>query len=231
MATKAVQATAAVRKLQPTSRGSSAAGTAADAVSRTDTAADAVVVAAGPWVGRLVPDLSSRVTPSRQVVVYLRSPEQWRGAWEQAPMVLDIGDGDGIYVVPDVVGTGIKVGDHSFSLQGNPDRDRQAGDDECARILSLCGRRFRDASDYHVDHGRSCFYTVEPDEHFIVEAQGQGLVMTGFSGHGFKFGSLMGLAAAEALCDRERIPALTAWAAGRDLVGGFTVQALEKESA
>ena len=36
--------------------------------------ADAVIVAAGPWIARLVPGLAQRVTPSRQIVAYVEPP-------------------------------------------------------------------------------------------------------------------------------------------------------------
>jgi glycine/D-amino acid oxidase-like deaminating enzyme len=39
---------------------------------------------------------------------------------------------------------------------------------------------------------------VQPDEHFIVERCDRAWVMSGFSGHGFKFGALMGLLTAHA---------------------------------
>ena len=49
--------------------------------------ADAVVVAAGPWVRRLLPDLAGRVTPSRQVITYLAVPDDLRAGWARHPMV------------------------------------------------------------------------------------------------------------------------------------------------
>ena len=88
--------------------------------------ADRVVVAAGPWVRDLVPSATGKVKPSRQVVAYLTPPERLRDAWASAPMVLDIHGAGGIYVVPPVAGSGLKVGDHSFSLKGHPGRDRAA---------------------------------------------------------------------------------------------------------
>ena len=63
-----------------------------------------------------------------------------------------------------------------------------------------------------------CFYTVTEDERFVVEKAGtHGWVMSPCSGHGFKFGALMGLELARTL-DQARDPAQHArWAAG--LVG------------
>ena len=45
---------------------------------------------------------------------------------------------------------------------------------------------------------KTCFYTVQPEEHFIVQREDRAWIMTGFSGHGFKFGALMGLMTAQA---------------------------------
>jgi glycine/D-amino acid oxidase-like deaminating enzyme len=92
--------------------------------------ADAVVVAAGPWIGRLVPELAPRATPSRQVLAYLMPPEAHGAAWSRMPMLLEIGDESGFYAVPPVAGTGLKLGDHRFSLVGDPDASRDADPSE-----------------------------------------------------------------------------------------------------
>ena len=52
-------------------------------------------------------------------------------------MVLDIHGTGGVYIVPPVRGTGLKVGEHEFTLQGNPDEDRIAEPTEC---LNCCRR-------------------------------------------------------------------------------------------
>jgi len=160
--------------------------------------ADLVVVAAGPWMGRLLPSLASRVTPSRQTVIYLQPPADLAPAWATSPMILDIGSTGGIYVVPPRGGAGLKVGDHSFSLTGDPDLDREPSPDEVDALFEACRGRLRDIDRYRVDQGKTCFYTVQPEEHFIVERLDRAWIMTGFSGHGFKFGALMGLLTAQA---------------------------------
>ena len=96
--------------------------------------ADIVVVAAGPWVARLLPALGKRVTPSRQLVAYVRPPEALAPLWAWAPMLLHIGREDGIYVVPPVAGHGMKLGDHRFVMGGDPDHDRDASEAELRSV-------------------------------------------------------------------------------------------------
>lgn len=159
--------------------------------------ADAIVVTAGPWVRALCPD--TRVKPSRQVVIHLEGPPSLQAAWKQAPMVLDIHGEGGIYVVPPVAGTPLKVGDHSFSRKGYPDDDREPTTAETEALFEACRSRFVDLDQYKITGAKTCFYTVAAEERFVLEQRDKMVLMSGFSGHGFKFGALMGhLAAAVA---------------------------------
>jgi glycine/D-amino acid oxidase-like deaminating enzyme len=176
--------------------------------------ADLVVVAAGPWAPRLLPGLRTRVQPSRQVVLYLEPPADLVPAWARSPMVLDIGTSGGIYVVPPRAGAGLKVGDHSFSLTGDPDVDRAATEDEVEALMSACRGRIKDIGRYRIDQSKTCFYTVQPQERFIIESQERAWIMSGFSGHGFKFGALMGLLTAAAAMGFVRPDELAALASG-----------------
>ncbi len=165
---------------------------------------DRVIVAAGPWLTRLVPALASRVTASRQIVVYVEPPASDMAAWQNAPMMIEMDRDYAFYAVPPRAGLGMKFGDHRFSLAGDPDREREVTRAEAEDLLAKCRHRFRDGERYRIVEAKSCFYDVEPCEHFILEPLGAaGHVLSGFSGHGFKFGALMGeLAAAAALGDK-----------------------------
>ncbi|MFN6567409.1 NAD(P)/FAD-dependent oxidoreductase [Dendronalium sp. ChiSLP03b] len=176
--------------------------------------ADTLVVAAGPWVTRLLPDLSQRVTPSRQVVVYLEPPPDTIAQWIAAPMILDIDPDSGFYLVPPVLGTELKIGDHRFTLTGDPDCEREADEAEARTIFEQCKQRLKEFDRYRLQRSCTCFYTVAPQERFIVECLGNSWLMTGFSGHGFKFGPLLGLALAEAVAGRRTADELSQWAAG-----------------
>ncbi len=164
--------------------------------------ADAVVVACGPWARYLCPPAAGRAKPSRQVVVYLDPPADQRAAWKAAPMLLDIHGKGGIYVVPPVAGTGLKVGDHSFSMKGHPDKDRAVRDGEAKALLEACRVRFKAIDDWSLNHAKTCFYTVQKEEQFVLEPIEKAVLMTGFSGHGFKFGALMGELAAGLITGR-----------------------------
>jgi len=167
---------------------------------------DRVIVAAGPWVNRLVPGLAARITPSRQIVVYLDAPAPDAAAWATAPMLIEFERDYAFYAVPPRAGTGLKFGDHRFTLAGDPDREREAQRVEAEEMLAKCRHRFRAGAQYRIVEAKTCFYDVEPNERFILEPLGAaGTVMSGFSGHGFKFGAFIGeLAAASALGEKNR---------------------------
>ena len=150
--------------------------------------ADVVVVAAGAWVGRLLPD--RRLVPSRQVVIYFDPPADQRAIWARYPMVIDKTGDVGLYLVPPAEGRGLKIGDHVFSRTGEPSAERQASEAEMQPLLRRCRSLIKDFARWRIDRLKVCFYTVTDDERFVVEKQGaRGWLMSPCSGHGFKFGS------------------------------------------
>ena len=179
--------------------------------------ADLLIVAAGPWTARLLPAMAARITPSRQVAAYLEPPAEQIEAWRSAPMVLDqleFAKG-GFYAVPPVGGTALKIGDHGFSLRGEPDLEREPTAEDVAAALAVARTRLVGFERYRVQGARTCFYSVTEDERFIAQPVERAWVLAGFSGHGFKFGAVIGEMLATTL-DGARTPAaMTAWAAGR----------------
>lgn len=178
-------------------------------------AADHLIIAAGPWVVKLLPRFKGRVTPSRQIVLYLTPPDTYVVAWGGSPMILDIAPDRGFYAVPPRHGHGFKIGDHRFSLKGDPDAPRRVLPGEAEMLLDACASRLRDIHHYRMGEAKVCFYDVEAQERFILEPDGAcATIMTGFSGHGFKFGPLMGEGIAACLDGEISIDALTRYAAG-----------------
>lgn len=177
--------------------------------------ADSVIVAAGAWVGRLVPEVERTLVPSRQVVIYFRLPQEQQAAWAKGPMVIQKTGDVGLYFVPPMQGRGFKVGDHSFSRSGDPDAGREASEDEIRPLIERCRGLFRGFDGWRTDRVKACFYTVTEDERFVVDKAGaKGWVMSACSGHGFKFGALMGLELARTIAANREPTAHARWAAG-----------------
>jgi glycine/D-amino acid oxidase-like deaminating enzyme len=176
---------------------------------------DVVIVAAGPWTERLLTPLAGRVRPSRQVAIYMDPPADLNASWQTAPMLLEIGPDHGFYAVPPRAGLGLKVSDHRFSLTGDPDEPRTARGEEVQKVLAACRIRLKDFSRYRISESKVCFYDVAPEERFIVEPAGaRAWVMAGFSGHGFKFASILGERLAAALEKSGEAATISRWAAG-----------------
>jgi len=179
--------------------------------------ADVVVVAAGAWTGKLLPDNRHRLVPSRQIVIYFHLPEDQRATWAKGPMIIQKTGDVGLYFVPPMEGRGFKVGDHALSRSGDPDGHREADEAEIGSLLERCRGLFKGFDGWRTDRLKACFYTVTEDERFVVEKSGaKGWVMSSCSGHGFKFGALMGLELARTIAT-DRDPLQHAhWAAGRE---------------
>jgi glycine/D-amino acid oxidase-like deaminating enzyme len=178
---------------------------------------DVLVVAAGAWAGRLLPSIGGRLIPSRQVVVYFDLPDAARAAWSRGPMLIDKAGDVGLYLVPPAEGRGLKIGDHEFSRQGDPDASRDATAGEMGPLLERCRSLLVGFDRWRIDRLKVCFYTVADDERFVVEKHGaKGWLMSPCSGHGFKFGALMGLELARTIATGRDPLQHARWAAGRE---------------
>jgi sarcosine oxidase/sarcosine oxidase subunit beta len=176
---------------------------------------DTVVVAAGAWADQLVPSLKGVGVPSRQAVLYLAPPPDLAEAWANAPVMIDMAPDGDVYCLPPRDGSRLKIGDHVFSRRGHPDEDRIAKKDDLARLWTAARACYRDLDRYAVLEPKACFYTVTKDERFVVRPlDARGWLISACSGHGFKFGALMGEGVAAAIAG-ERDPAgVPGWAAG-----------------
>ena len=185
----------------------------------TQRAADLLLLAAGPWTGRLWPEIARALTPSRQLVCYANTPDDLTAAWRRMPMVLDIADAESrhegsVYAVPPVGDAPLKLGDHAFSLTGEPDTDRSAGDAELERLFETTCRQLAAPGRYRLLSGRTCFYTIAPNSQFVHAREGRAHALAGFSGHGFKFGPLIGERFAELAAGRLPESDFDNWLAG-----------------
>jgi glycine/D-amino acid oxidase-like deaminating enzyme len=187
---------------------------------------DRIVVTAGVWTGRLMSDLARRLTPSRQLVLYVDPPDHLATHWTGTTMLTDVLQGDQqsvFYAVPPLRGLPIKFGDHCFSKGGDPEADRTATEIEIARVREAARRRLKDADHYRIRAAKTCFYTLSPDERFIAEKRDRAIILAGFSGHGYKFAPLIAERLAAVLGERSAFATFQTWLAGAAVAGSGEV--------
>lgn len=164
--------------------------------------ADQVVVTAGAWTLRLLPDLADTLRIYRTAVVYLDPPDELRSAWADAPAILSVGGEVEGYVLPPVAGTGLKFG-AAFMRRPTPDAeaDRAAEPGEGERLRDAFSPPFARIAEYRVADVATCAYTFTADDRFYGRRIGKVLAVSACSGHGYKFGACVGRRVAEAVAD------------------------------
>lgn len=173
-----------------------------------------LVFCGGAWSGKLVADLGVPLVVTRQAMGWFwptREPERF-DLGRFPVWAIDAPDAPFTYGFPihaDGI-AGLKIAVHFPGPATDPDRDPRAptADDESA--LRPLMQRFLPDADGPLLSARVCLYTNSPDHHFIIDrhpAYANVTLACGFSGHGFKFASVMGQALAElALSGRSTLP-------------------------
>ena len=169
---------------------------------RVDTAdgqyeAGKLVITAGPWVGELLPDLRPMCRPERQVMLW--TEPQNAAAFDPGRFpVFNLEAPSGRYYgFPDDRGEGFKIGKYYHLRQqvGDPDRlDRECHPEDEAVLREGIEAYFPEASGA-TRRMAACMFTNTPDTDFVLDRLGDAddvFVAAGFSGHGFKFCSVVG---------------------------------------
>lgn len=107
----------------------------------------------------------------------------------------EVGRNDLFYGFPHVDWPGVKVGRHHSGEFCDPDTvDRTANDRDERRLRQVLEQRIP-ALNGRVVKGLVCLYENSPDGHFVIDQlpdQPNVVYAAGFSGHGFKFASVVG---------------------------------------
>jgi len=169
-------------------------------------AAPRLVLTAGPWTAALVPPLKALARPERQVMLWVepRVPEFFQ--LDSFPVFnLDAPEGH-FYGFPIFGPSGFKIGKYHHRREAvDPDRMDRDCHPEDEAVLREGIRRYLPDADGPTVAMKTCLFTNSPDEHFIIDTHRtlpQVTLAAGFSGHGFKFCSVVGEILAELTIDR-----------------------------
>ncbi|MCL6597712.1 MAG: N-methyl-L-tryptophan oxidase [Alicyclobacillus macrosporangiidus] len=168
---------------------------------------------AGPFLTRWFPEWRIPVQPIRKTVAWFRGSHRTSSgapyySADAFPGYLVETKGGTFYGFPDF-GEGVKVGRHDG---GEPcdmesvNRDFHAYPQDEQVLRGFLGRFLPYATEFQ--RGSVCLYTMTPDEHFVVDSHPEHahvVVGAGFSGHGFKFASVIGDVLAR-MVEQEEIP-------------------------
>jgi sarcosine oxidase len=157
---------------------------------------ETAVICAGAWTGKLLPELAPNAVPERQVLIWTEplKPESYTP--ETFPIFLLMVEEGQFYGFPAFDVPGFKIGRlHHLEEIVDPDTiDREPNSRDESMLRQAVERYFPDAAGPTLSM-KACMFTNTPDEHFLIDRlkpDSAIVVAAGFTGHGFKFCSVVG---------------------------------------
>ena len=163
---------------------------------RADYTAERLVITAGAWAGGIVPALQTLAVPERQVLAWLQPKEPSLFTPEVFPVFNAYFEEGQYYGFPVFGIPGFKIGKYHH-LREVVDPDHMDGDvtREDEEVLRVAAARYFPKANGTMMTLKTCMFTNTPDDHFIIDVLSdhpQVVVAAGFSGHDFKFASVVG---------------------------------------
>jgi sarcosine oxidase len=178
-----------------------------------------LILAAGPWLPSLVPELDLPLEVERQLFHWYEpaSHQEWYDAEHSPISLIEYADGRFFATFPDV-GHGVKAGiHHEGAIIDIDDPRAPASDAEGAEMTALLARYLPQAAGRILDRA-TCVYTNTPDHDFLLDRHPEHpnvIIASPCSGHGFKFSSAIGEILADLATTGETSFDLTPFAIGR----------------
>ena len=155
-----------------------------------------LIVCSGAWTAKLLPHLVELAKPERQVLAWFqpKRPQLFRP--DTFPVFGLVVDEGRFYGFPSFGIPGFKVGrTHHLEQQVDPDTMDRESHLEDENVLRDFTRRYFPQAAGPTLSLKTCLFTNSPDGHFILDVLPglpQVSVAAGFSGHGFKYCSVVG---------------------------------------
>jgi len=171
------------------------------------------MIASGPWTRKLVPFLADKLTTTFQETVYFEPIERASPSESSPGISFEAGSlpiflelDSGFYGMPIHQFGAMKIANHYKGTEIDPYTAlpvvSEAFIESCRAFF---GAFIPELADARVIETRVCVYNNTPDDDFIIDWHPDiesVLVVTGFSGHGFKFGPTIGRIASDLLRSR-----------------------------
>jgi len=170
-----------------------------------------LIVTAGPWAPQMLADLGVPLVVRRKHLYWFPTTDSSYHQSTGCPTYLYELPHGVYYGFPQIDALGVKVAEHSggdtITDPTNDPRPFDAAD--LARVEAFLSENLPGVG-RPMQHRSVCFYTMSPDEHFLVDRHPhyQNVAFAaGLSGHGFKFTSVLGEVLADlALSGQTNLP-------------------------
>ena len=163
-----------------------------------------LIITAGAWAGKMIPGFSDKIKVTRQFVAWIKTKNENQFALNIFPCWM-VGDDEkhGCYYGFPLLDTkifgepaGLKLAHHYPRDITDPDKvDRQTTEDDI-KTLNYCLDKYLPRVFESILSTKICLYANSPDENFIIDKlpgyEENVSIACGFSGHGFKFSSVVG---------------------------------------
>ena len=163
-----------------------------------------LLITAGAWAGKMIPGFSDKIKVTRQFVAWIKTKNDKQFELNNFPCWM-IGDDDkhGCYYGFPLLDTkkfgepaGLKLAHHLPLQITDPDNVNRQTTKEDIENLKYCLEKYLPGAFHSVLHSKICLYANSPDENFIIDKlpghEENVSIACGFSGHGFKFVSVVG---------------------------------------
>ncbi|HJZ33025.1 MAG TPA: N-methyl-L-tryptophan oxidase [Hyphomicrobiaceae bacterium] len=157
--------------------------------------AGALIVCAGAWTGKLLPELKALAVPERQVVGWFAAAGRQFAPNAFPVFILDCPQHGNFYGIPERDAQSFKVGKfrHRQQTVDADSIDRDIVPEDIAVLTAL--EPYLAGPMGAPRLAKTCMFVNSPDEHFIIDVLPQHpevVIAAGFSGHGYKFCAAIG---------------------------------------
>ncbi len=163
-----------------------------------------LVVMVGPWSNSFLKDGLTKITPTRQQLVYLKPV---RNLVRFGPNSCPVFFTDHHYGLPAVGIDAVKISNKELIEPVDPETaGRSIDQEQIEQCRAACREFVPDLADGEVVRTKVCLYDMTENSDFVIDRDPDDRDIVygyGFSGHGFKFAPLIGRLLAELVLDRE----------------------------
>ena len=163
-----------------------------------------LVITAGAWTAKMTPGIADKIKVTRQFIAWIKTKNDNQFELNKFPCWM-IGDDDkhGCFYGFPLLDTkifgepaGLKLAHHFPAQTTDPDQlNRQTTEDDFKNI-GYCLDKYLPGVFEAILSTKICLYANSPDENFIIDTlpgfEENVSIACGFSGHGFKFASVIG---------------------------------------